>query len=103
MLVFMAFLIGLVFVVFGHWGLHSPSGQQMFPEMAGMIPELIQIAGYLLLGVALVVPLVLGIFFKRGRRRDTACSNASSYWKKGRTDEEFRIEKKLQTSKQLKS
>lgn len=78
----MTFMVGFAFVVFGHWGLHTRPGQQMFPEMAGMIPAFVQIAGYILLAVALVLPLVLSFFFKGSRRGDNASSSASSYWRK---------------------
>ena len=60
----MAFLIpllaGFLFVAFGRWGLNTAKGQEMFPEMAGIIPTVFLGAGYVLIVASLVV---LFVFF----------------------------------------
>lgn len=42
-------VVGLALIAFGWWGLHTAAGQDVFDEMAGIIPLLTQLLGGVLL------------------------------------------------------
>ena len=48
-------LVSLAGMIFGWWGLETVSGRRQFDEMAGIIPLVVGIAGFILLIVAAIL------------------------------------------------
>ncbi|WP_350334391.1 hypothetical protein [Coralliovum pocilloporae] len=72
------FVLGLACIVFGRWGLYSSAGQELFPEMAGIIPAFTEILGYGLIGLSVLIPLLRKFVFKRGQRTNKTSSKGGN-------------------------
>ena len=64
------FVLGILSVAYGYWGVFSAAGSRMYDEMDGLIPF-----AFLIIGIVLLIAFIILIIVIRGRQKSSVQTN----------------------------